>query len=268
MVFSIAVSDIINKNAPVPLTGDIEEQIKYAASLGFSGVEIHTPSPERIDANRIRTLCKELGITITTIGTGSIFGKFNLSIADPDPVRREVLYGLLTEYVDLASELGSKITIGSLKGNLSSDRNASLDIVRGELKRLSTYASRQGVKILLEATNRYENNYFNTGDETANFIKTVGLRNVGILMDAFHMNIEEKDPFSCFEGYVDLIWHIHVADNNRHFPGGGSFDFHSFAEEIKRIGYDGIISIECLPYPDGKTAATRSIEFMNVFFRV
>ena len=267
MVFSIAVSEIINKNAPVPLTGDVEEQIRYAASLGFGGVEIHTPSPEQVDADMIRTLCRELGIAVTTIGTGSIFGKFNLSIADPDPVRREVLYSMLTEYVDLASELGSKITIGSLKGNMSPDRDASLDIVRGELKRLSSYASGKGVKILLEATNRYENNYFNTGDETASFIKSAGFGNVGILMDAFHMNIEEEDPFTCFENYGDLIWHIHIADNNRHFPGGGSFDFHSFADEIRRIGYDGIISVECLPYPDGKTAAVRSIEFMNEFFR-
>ena len=82
MVFSIAVSEIINKNAPVPLTGDVEEQIRYAASLGFGGVEIHTPSPEQVGADRIITLCRELGIAVTTIGTGSIFGKFNLSIAE------------------------------------------------------------------------------------------------------------------------------------------------------------------------------------------
>ena len=267
MVFSIAVSEIINRNAPVPLTGDIEEQIRYAASIGFGGVEIHTPCPEHTDGERIAALCRELGIVVTTIGTGSIFGKFNLSIADPDPVRREVLYNILTEYVDLASVLGAKITIGSLKGNLSADRKASLSIVGDELLRISRYASGKGVDMLLEATNRYENNYFNTGSETAAFIRDTGLSNVGILMDAFHMNIEEREPFSCLDGYSDLIWHVHIADNNRHFPGDGCFDFHSFAEELRRIGYDGVISVECLPVPDGKTAAGKSIGFMKEIFR-
>ena len=117
--------------------------------------------------------------------------------------------------------------------------------------------------VLLEATNRYENNVLNTGAQLADMIQGYALKHTRALMDAFHMNIEEAQGARGLLDARDVLGHIHFADNNRLYPGGGCFDFQALAQSIREIGYDGMLSVECLPFPDGDEAARRACAFLH-----
>lgn len=268
MRFCIAIGAKLVPTTPVALGGDFIAQMRVASEIGFQGVELHSPSSSLIDVSAVKQAMAQDHLKVETIGTGPIWGKFGLSIMDQDPVRLSVLMEMVKKYIDVASKIGSKITIGSIKGNIPSFMTYEQGISYGakSYQELDAYAGHKGVTILLEATNRYENNYFNRGQEVYDFIENYELKHTQILLDAFHANIEEPDFSHCVYPLMNHLGHIHFADNNRHWPGSGCLDLDGFAQQIRDTGYGGVVSIECLPWPDSMTAAQKSLEFFRKHF--
>ena len=106
-----------------------------------------------------------------------------------------------------------------------------------------------------------------TRAQLADMIQGYALKHTRALMDAFHMNIEEAQGARGLLDARDVLGHIHFADNNRLYPGGGCFDFQALAQSIREIGYDGMLSVECLPFPDGDEAARRACAFLHTFLK-
>ena len=107
----------------------------------------------------------------------------------------------------------------------------------------------------MEVLNRYESHLVNTGAQALEFVADVGSDQVGILLDAYHMNIEEASPANALREAGDRLWLYHVADSNRHGAGRGHTDFGAQLEALAEIGYDGPIILECPPPgPDPYTA--------------
>lgn len=104
---------------------------------------------------------------IATLGTGQIYGKYGLHLMDESPENQDRIVAMVKQYIDIAEKLKSKITIGSIKGNVpkGADREKHLAIMGGLLRQISDYACAQNVTVLLEATNRFDNNVLNTGRE-------------------------------------------------------------------------------------------------------
>jgi D-psicose/D-tagatose/L-ribulose 3-epimerase len=112
------------------------------------------------------------------------------------------------------------------------------------LRSLSNYAKECGVLLLLEPLNRYATPYCCTAADALGICKAVDNPSFGILLDTFHMNIEE-DSFSCaIELSKDCLFHMHFADNNRKMPGGGHLDFESILKALRKIKYQRYISFE------------------------
>ncbi len=86
-----------------------------------------------------------------------------------------------------------------------------------------------------------------------------GADNFGLLPDTFHMNIEEPDIYASIRQAGDRIFHFHVADSNRWYPGAGHLDFPKILDTLFETGYTGFVSGEFLPKPDAETAAQRAI---------
>jgi len=93
-------------------------------------------------------------------------------------------------------------------------------------------------------------------------IEAVGADNFGLLLDTFHMNIEEPSIEESIRQAGNRIFHFHVADSNRWYPGAGHLDFRSILSTLKDIGYQGFVSGEFLPKPDAETAARKAIEYL------
>ena len=268
MKYCVATNLAVSPTTPVPLGGDPCRMLKKAGEMGYHAIEIHVPDVSVLDIPAIRRAMEETGVSVSTLGTGTIYGKYGLHLCDENEENQERLYGMVCRFIDCAAALSSRVTIGSIKGNIlpGQDREAHLDILARALKRIDDYAAKKGVTMLLEATNRYENNVMNTAAELAQFIRANGLAHTRALLDAFHMNIEEADSLQALEAAKDVLGPIQFADNNRHYPGGGCFAFGPFADKIREIGYDGVLSVECLPLPDGDTAAQKAAAFLHAAF--
>lgn len=268
MKFCIAIGKTVGPNSPLLFSGDFTENMEKVKAMGYDAVEIHVPSTKDLDVSKIKEDCNRLGLFVATLGTGTIYSTYGLYLMIEDPNKQEEIVKMVKEFIDVAAEIGSKVTIGSIKGNVpkNADRNECLNRMGKNLKIISDYAVGKNVTILLEATNRFENNVLNTGKEINEFIRQHDLRNFEILLDSFHINIEEKNLKTCLRDAGEYLGHIHFGDNTRWYPGSGSFNYELFNKNIKETGYNGVLSVECLPLPDGVTAAEKSIEFFKKNF--
>ena len=120
-----------------------------------------------------------------------------------------------------------------------------------------------GLRLALEPINRYETTLINDTAQGLELIERVGEANFGLLLDTFHMNIEEGNIEASVQACGPHIVHFHVADSNRWYPGAGHLDFKSILNSLFGTGYQGWVSGEFLPHPDVETAAQRSIAFLR-----
>ena len=97
------------------------------------------------------------------------------------------------------------------------------------------------------------------------YLDEIQLSNVKMMIDSFHMNIEDVDMWENIRKARDYIIHVHYSDNNRLAPGMGHFDFMKMTKILKEIEYKGYISAEILPVPDSYTAAKQAIDSMRFY---
>jgi sugar phosphate isomerase/epimerase len=114
---------------------------------------------------------------------------------------------------------------------------------------------------VLEAINRYENNYLNSSEETSAFVERIGSPKVQVLLDTYHMNIEERDNAVAIRTAGPRLRHFHISDNNRRYPRDGQIDFSKILKALQEIEYGGWLSMEYLPAPNELEAARRGADF-------
>ncbi|MCW0218507.1 MAG: sugar phosphate isomerase/epimerase [Prosthecobacter sp.] len=125
---------------------------------------------------------------------------------------------------------------------------------------ISPIAEAAGVKLAIEALNRFESHLLNTMEQASSYVKRVDHPNFGTMYDTFHANIEEKDPFAAIETVFasGKLHHVHISENDRGTPGRGHINITEQIQKIKSLGYDGWMTIEAFggSLPD-LAAATR-----------
>jgi sugar phosphate isomerase/epimerase len=131
------------------------------------------------------------------------------------------------------------------------------------LRECSEAAHPSGIRLALEPINRYETTLINNVIQGVELIERVGADNFGLLLDTFHMNIEEPKIEDSIRACDQRIFHFHVADSNRWYPGAGHLNFRSILGTLASVNYDGWISGEFLPKPDAETAARKSIMYLS-----
>jgi sugar phosphate isomerase/epimerase len=139
----------------------------------------------------------------------------------------------------------------------------ALEQVAASLRRCCDAAAADGVRIALEPINRYETALVNTVAQGLQLLECVGAPNLGLLLDTFHMNMEEPSIEASITAAAGSILHFHVADSNRWHPGAGHLDFASILEALRYTGYLGWVSGEFMPVPDAATAAANGIRFLR-----
>ncbi len=254
------------EGAPVLLCGDLHEQFENAKSMGYDAVELHLRTPEDAKVEEIIQFKNKFDINVSSVATGLSNLVDNLSFIDDDLAVRKSAVERIKAFIDWSAALDSGIILGSLRGSIPDD-GLEQDIYTQRLvsciEEILAYAEPKKVPIFLEVINRYETNYLNTAKETIDFVKGFQSDWLFVHLDTFHMNIEENSFADALEICGDYLGYVHFADNNRHECGSGMIDFKKIFNTLKKINYNGYISIECLPVPDGITAANKSIEYAN-----
>jgi sugar phosphate isomerase/epimerase len=126
-------------------------------------------------------------------------------------------------------------------------------------------AAEQGVRLVIEPVNRYEGDTVQTASEGLDLIEEVGHSHLGLLLDTYHVNIEESSLTEPFRQAMaaDRLWHVHLGDSNRLPPGQGHLDFPGIVAALRETGYQGYLSAELLARPDPDAAAEATIKYMR-----
>lgn len=132
------------------------------------------------------------------------------------------------------------------------------------LAELCRFAADHGVKLVLEPLNRYSTPHCSNAKDAVAIVKQVNSDSLGILLDTFHMNIEEDSFENAIRTAGRLLKHTHFADNNRKMPGFAHIDFVAIMRCMQEIGYDGYVSFEPSIADKNYEHATKSgLEFVK-----
>jgi sugar phosphate isomerase/epimerase len=265
--FSFAVS-VSMTNFEAIGRGDWKSIANSLASMGYDGVELAVRDTDEVSETSIREVLDSNSLSLPAIGTGQAFLSDNLYLSSEDLLVREAAVSRVLRHMKLAGAFGASVVIGLIRGGVvkASELQRRRKLFTETLSRLCKKAESMSVNILIEPINRYETSMFPTIGSAAGLIKEIGSNRIKILMDTFHMNIEEADMYETIEQYGAMVGHVHLADSNRLAPGMGHIDFHRILESLKNVGYKGFLSFEILPVPSVEQAASDAITYiMNQF---
>lgn len=265
MKLSIVLSTQPAQFQAATFKGDLETNLARIASLGYDGVELAVRDPKLIDLELLDGLVRKQGLKVPAIGTGQAWGEEGLSFTDPDPQVRSTAIERIKSHIPLAAHFEAIIIIGLIRGIVKPgvDHAQAMGWSVEALRECSAAARPHGVRLALEPINRYETTLINSAAEGLDLIERVGADNFGLLLDTFHMNIEEVNIESSIRACGERIFHFHVADTNRWYPGAGHLDFKSLLGVLFATGYQGWVSGEFLPKPEAETAAKESIVYLR-----
>lgn len=230
--------------------GDFFKYVQKAHDLGLEALEVSAGellnmSDDELKA--LKALAEQLGIVIScNIGPAKKY-----DIASRDENVREAGLSFEKAIIDKMTILGSDTLIGAVYSFWpydfeDLDKEAMWDRSVKSMKILGDYAQERGISICLEVLNRFENILLNTAEEAVKFIEDIGSPAVKILLDTFHMNIEEDYIPDAIRTAGKYLGHFHVGESNRRLPRAhkGSLDWENIGSALKEIGYDKLVIAE------------------------
>ena len=265
MKLAIVLSTHAAQFQAVAFKGDFESNVAKIAGYGYQGVELAIRDPKLVDAAELEAAVTKHNLTVPALGTGQAWGEEGLSFTSADPDIRRAAIERVKSHIPLAARFGAAIILGLIRGISPPGQThaQSMAYLVEALRECSAAAAPHGVRYALEPLNRYETDLIHTVVDGLELIERVGADNFGLLLDTFHMNIEEPYIEESIRTCGDRIFHFHVADSNRWPPGAGHLDFMSILETLFETGYDGWVSGEFMPVPDADTGAQEAILFLN-----
>jgi sugar phosphate isomerase/epimerase len=265
MRLSLVLSTHAAQFEAVAFKGDLAANIGKAARWGYDAVELAIRDPRTVAADELEQMVADHGLKVSAIGTGQAWGEEGLSLTSDNPSIRSAAIERLKSHVPLAQRFGAPIVLGLIRGVTPSGQSHELSMryLVEALQECARTAAPAGVRFALEPLNRYETDLIHNVAEGLDLLRRVGADNLGLLLDTFHMNIEEPVIEDGIRASGDRIFHFHVADSNRWYPGAGHLDFASIVRSLSASGYRGYVSGEFVPMPDADTASQRGLAHLR-----
>ncbi len=230
-----------------PFTNQSTALFKKFKAWGFDGVEIAIEDPAHIDAAFVKTQLDRNGLVCTSVC--ACFPPLRDLRGSKTQQRATIVY--MKRLIDIAEVLGTKIVMGPLYSATgradavpAADYRRQWNTVVKHLKTICAYAEARGKLICLEPLNRFETDFLNTVDQGLKMIRDVKSPALKLLLDTFHMNIEEKNSAESIRRAGRQVGHIHASASDRGTPGNDQVDWNGVARALKDIRYDGAVVIE------------------------
>jgi D-psicose/D-tagatose/L-ribulose 3-epimerase len=234
--------------------------IDHARALGFSVFEVTLVNLAAVDPVAIRRRAEATGM--------ELYGTMGLSkdkgLATTDRATREQTLAFLKAAVETAREMGARHFGGMLYAvpGRFTGRGPTPDEVRWLVEGLSevaVFAQKFDVTILVEPVNRYETYLLNTAAQAQVVVDSIGQPNVGLLLDTYHMNIEEQGIAATIRRHAKSLRHLHLNESDRGTLGRGNIDWVGLFAALKEIGYAGVGSIESFGVSSPELGVTTAI---------
>lgn len=215
-----------------------------AQRAGYDALEVLILDYETIDAKMTAALAAEFGLKVVAASTGT--READIGSADAAVVKKGE--DLLLRSIELAKEMGATELGGpgfSAVARYSAAPPAgAFEQAVKSYTRVADAARAAGIRVGLEALNRYESNFINTLDQAAEVVRAAGPDALFVHADLFHMNIEERNLGEAFLAVKDVLGYVHIAESNRGPLGTGNTDWKLVFGTLGRMGYTGPITFE------------------------
>lgn len=226
-------------------------------SLGFDVLEVNSGTIERMDGSersRLARVAADAGILLSyCIGLPP-----ELDVSAPEERTRNAGVRFLESSVRAIGEMGGGNLSGIIYGawpstfqGTDADRLRYLERSIESIRKVAKTAETSGVFLNVEVVNRFEQFMMNTSREGLEYVRSVGSPNVRILLDTFHMNIEEDSIGDAIRLAGAHLGHFHIGENNRRQPGHGRIPWNEIAVALNDISYDGFVVMEPFVMPGG-----------------
>jgi sugar phosphate isomerase/epimerase len=233
----------------------LQERLANLEAWGYQGIQLWRGTTE-MGWPAIKEALANSSIQLCIAGGGG-----SLLSADPEVRRNGV--ERLKQGLQVAADMGAVGTIVVPVRRPEIDPppppktlyELQSEILIEELAEVAPTAEALGVAVILEPLNRYESQYIQRVGQAAEICRAVGSPGIKLMADFFHMNIEEVDIAQAIEDVADCLGYVHLADSNRFEPGAGHLDFKPGLAALKRIGYDGFMTMECRIMGEDKAKA-------------
>ena len=260
----------VSTTAPITLRGPIEQVCEQAKEIGYDGLEIQLANPLQYDWNHIKKVTGDYGLEIVTFATGRELGENGLCLLSDDETVRRAAIARLKEHIDCAQVAGCQVIVGSMRKHVPEWHQADkyLGYHRDAILELAEYAKDKGVRIWVENILSFISNFLNTMREVQDFVAGLPCDNVGVHLDTYSMNMEDNDIAGAIRYCAKNLEYVHFSDTARLYPGAGNVDFKSHMRALKEVGYNGYITIECVPRPTAYDCAKNSFEYMKAMDKI
>ncbi|RGX54965.1 sugar phosphate isomerase/epimerase [Anaerotruncus sp. AF02-27] len=225
------------------------DAIPKVARLGFETLEVGTTDLAAMSDDQLETLrrlCEEHGIALTA---GGGMGKAHNAASEDESIRKNGVQRLKS-FLPAMQKAGVKKMCGVYFGYWMYDYSQPVNKPAAwaqsvkSMREMADAAAQYGIELMLEVVTRYEHFLLNTAAEAVRYVQEVGRPNVKILLDTFHMNIEEDSLAGAIRTAGKHLGHMHIGEANRKLPGKGRLPWREGADALKEIGYQGDLVME------------------------
>lgn len=228
-------------------TAELERLAPHVAEMGFDWIEAPLESIGDLDPKRGAEIIRSHNLGVSTCAA---MGP-DRDLIHPDEATRKNGMAYLRQAIEATHALGGANLVGPLYAAVGrtwqqtpAERARDLDVLVKNLGELARYAGDYGVILCVEPLNRFETSFINLAGQAIEVVDRVDHPNCQVMLDTFHMNIEEKSLGNAIRAAGKRLRHVHACENDRGAPGSGNVTWNEVAQALKDIKYDGPVVIE------------------------
>jgi D-psicose/D-tagatose/L-ribulose 3-epimerase len=237
------------------------DNIKFIApqmvEAGFDIIELPFEGIDSFNYAQAAAIIKDHGLAVTTAAVIEA----EQDLIHPNQKIRDKGMAYVRHCIEAANTLGATNLIGPMYSAVGrtwqateAERSRDMDLLVSQLSNLVVYAADHGVTLCIEPLNRFETSFINLASQAIELVDRVDHPHCQIMLDTFHMNIEETSMGEAIRAVGPRLRHVHACENDRGAPGSGHIPWLDVAQALKDINYEGPVVIESFT-ADVKTIA-------------
>lgn len=228
-------------------TEELKKLAPVVKSIGFDWIEVPFESLNDLDFAEGAKIIRDHGLGVSACAAMSP----DRDLIHPDTTIQQNGKDYIRGCVDAAQTLGATNLVGPIYSAVGrvwqqtpDERARDVDTLVKNLRELAGYAGDHGVVLGIEPLNRFETSFINLASQAIEVIDRVDHPACKIMLDTFHMNIEEKSLGNAIRAVGSRLCHFHACENDRGAPGSGNVTWNDVKQALRDIGYDGPVVIE------------------------
>lgn len=232
--------------APVSVD-NLKTVVPAMAEAGFDLIELPLEIVDGFDYKEAAAIIGDYGLEVSTCAA---IGP-DRDLIHPDEAIRRNGMAYVRHCIEAAATLGASNLVGPIYSAVGrtwkstpEERAKDLDLLVSQLSSLASYAGDYDVTLCIEPLNRFETSLINLAAQAIEVVDRVAHPNCQILLDTFHMNVEEKSMGDAIRAAGPRLRHFHTCENDRGAPGSGHIPWADIAQALQDINYDGPVIIE------------------------